>query len=276
MTAPAPSSGPQPLGLNQGGYRGETIDIAAVLEEISEAARQRGWSVESLPNEAGLSLLALHWQPAEAKRRYYISTGIHGDEPAGPLSVLRLLTGDPLPDDAEFWILPCLNPYGFTVNQRENAVGIDLNRDYQDLKSVEVRAHRAWLRDKGQFDCAMSLHEDWESSGFYLYALDPPEAVCVSRRIIEAVRSEFPIDPSEIIEGMPAVDGVIHPPLDPEVRDIWPESLYLLEHHGSLGYTIESASDYPLESRVKALELAVRTVLQWVSEGTAASSQSRK
>ncbi len=75
--------------------------------------------------------------------RIYISTGIHGDEPAGPLAALRLIQENHWPENAEIFLLPCLNPIGFTLNRRENANGIDLNRDYRNPKSAEVlRAHR--------------------------------------------------------------------------------------------------------------------------------------
>ena len=38
--------------------------------------------------------------------RIYISTGIHGDELAGPLTALRLLEENRWPD-AHLWLLPC-------------------------------------------------------------------------------------------------------------------------------------------------------------------------
>ncbi len=100
--------------------------------------------------------------------RVYISTGIHGDEPAGPLAALQLLQEDCWPKDAALWMCPCLNPTGFPLNRRENAQGIDLNRDYRHLETAEVQAHTSWLQRQPAFDLTLCLHEDWESRGFYI------------------------------------------------------------------------------------------------------------
>ncbi len=189
---------------------------------------------------------------------------MHGDEPAGPLAIQALISKDLFPRDAECWILPCLNPSGFVLNQRENRGGVDLNRDFLNPKSAEVRALTDWLRDKGRFDCAVCLHEDWESEGFYLYAVNPRNLPCVSESIIEAVKPVFPIDGSPEIEGFPARDGVISPPANPIGRDIWPETLYLTNHHTDLGYTLETSSDYPLAIRTHAQVVAVQALLDRV------------
>ena len=79
--------------------------------------------------------------PVEGKR-IYISTGIHGDEPAGPLAALELIQCDAWPADAAVWLCPCLNPAGFALNRREHPEGIDLNRDYRLPQSASnARAH---------------------------------------------------------------------------------------------------------------------------------------
>ena len=64
------------------------------------------------------------------------------------------------PIDAALWLCPCLNPTGFPLNRRENAEGIDLNRDYRHLQSAEVRAHIDWLGRQPFFDLTLCLHED--------------------------------------------------------------------------------------------------------------------
>ena len=131
-----------------------------------------------LVNKGEFNLLALHRPSSPATRhpsRIYLSTGIHGDEPAGPLAALRLLQENQWPENAELWFCPCLNPMGFVLNRRENADGKDLNRDYRHLETTEVRAHIAWLERQPQFDLCLCLHEDWESHGFYVYELNPDE-----------------------------------------------------------------------------------------------------
>ncbi|MBT5706012.1 M14 family metallocarboxypeptidase [Verrucomicrobia bacterium] len=236
-----------------------------LLRDVSAEAKGQGWDEESLPVGNGINLSALHRRPSGVRKRFFVSTGVHGDEPAGPLAARALIKDDRLPADAECWVLPCINPTGFALNQRENQEGIDLNRDYRNPRSLEVQAQIRWLQDKGAFDCAVCLHEDWEAKGFYMYAVNPDKMPCVSSSILESVERAFPIDRSEEIEGFPAVNGIIHPLVDFEGRQEWPESLYLAKHHAALGYTLETSSDFPLNARVSALVEAVIAMMTAVS-----------
>ncbi len=270
------------LGKNHGGYHGETIDIRAVLRGIEIVARQHGWISEIFGKQGEFSLLALHRPPpatlnplarrneaetAQLATKVYLSAGIHGDEPAGPLAALRLLQENRWPENAELWFCPCLNPMGFRLNRRENADGIDLNRDYRHPKSAEVRAHIAWLERQPKFDSYLCLHEDWESYGFYLYEQNPDSKPSLADNIVEVVQKVCPIDPSETIEDRPAKNGIIRPNLDPRTRPQWAEAFYLIMHKSRLGYTLEAPSDFPLLTRVHALVAGVNTALESLNHG---------
>jgi hypothetical protein len=254
----------QKLGKNDGGYRGETIDVRAVLRTLISAAQQRGWSWESFHEENGFKWFALHRLPFRALHsvpRIYISAGIHGDEPAGPLAALRLVQENHWPGHVEIFLLPCLNPIGFTLNRRENARGIDLNRDYRDSKSAEVLAHIAWLGRQPKFDLYLCLHEDWESHGFYVYEQNPDQRPALAEKIIEAVQKVCPIDLSENIEGRAAKGGIVRPNIQPQERPDWPEAFYLITGKSRQGYTLEAPSDFPLITRVDALVSGVNAAL---------------
>ena len=256
----------QRLGKNHDGYHGETIDIHAVLRAIEAAAQQHGWGAGVFHHAGDFKWLALHRSPSAAPSsppatRIYISTGIHGDEPAGPLAALSLLQADDWPANAEIWLLPCLNPVGFVTNRRENGQGIDLNRDYLDLQSAEIRKHVVWLEQQPAFDLSLCLHEDWESHGFYVYELNPDNQPSLAEAMVTAVEKVCPIDRSEIIEGRAARDGIVRPSIDPRTRPQWPEAFWLLTHKTRLSYTLEASSDFPLEIRVKALVNGVKAAL---------------
>jgi len=250
----------QKLGRNVGGYRGETIEIQTVLGQIKQAAADQNWTRDAFP---GLpELFALRRPVASPRNRVYLSTGMHGDEPAGPLAALDLLRGNLWPGDAALWFCPCLNPAGFALNRRENGEGIDLNRDYRHLQSAEVRAHVEWLGLQPEFDLCLCLHEDWESHGFYLYELNPGHRSSLAESVIEAVREVCPVDPSPVIEDRPAQNGIIRPAIIPLERPQWPEALFLIAHSRTrLSYTFEAPSDFPLSVRVSALTAAVRAAL---------------
>jgi hypothetical protein len=256
----------QKLGKNHGGYHGETIDIRAVLREVEAVAQSHGWSSEIFHEADGFKWFALRrispLRTPHSQIRIYISTGIHGDEPAGPLAALKLLQENNWPEQAEIFLLPCLNPIGFTLNTRGNSTGIDLNRDYRNPKSAETRAHIAWLERQPRFDLYLCLHEDWESHGFYLYEQNPYKKPSFAEKMIEAVQKICPVDLSETIEGRPAKGGIVRPNILPHERPDWPEAFYLITEKSRQGYTLEAPSDFPLATRVDALVVAVNSVFE--------------
>jgi hypothetical protein len=259
------------LGKNIGRYLGDTVDIEVVLRGIESAARSDGWEIESFLKSDRVELKALHRGPASSIQHptssIYLSAGIHGDEPAGPLAIQQLLQEDVWPPDCEFWICPCLNPTGFPSNSRENWEGLDLNRQYLEPKADETIAHIAWLQRQPKFDLTLVLHEDWEAHGFYIYELNPDDQPSLAPLMLEAVKECCPIDLSEMIEGRPATGGLIRPDIDPRSRPQWPESFYLLQHKTRHSYTLEAPSDFPLSVRRKALVVALKAALIAISSG---------
>lgn len=258
---------PKRLGINRQGYQGKGIDIDEVLAGCVEAAHNHGWRVEHLAAGPDLELIALSRPAATAGglvRRIYLSTGIHGDEPAGPLAMRRLLQENQWPASAELYACPCLNPGGFRLGRRENREGLDLNRQYLRPEAGETRAHIAWLDRQPPFDFCVCLHEDWESAGFYIYELNAAQARSPAEGMIRDVAPVCPVDPSEMIEGRPAVNGVIRPNLDPRTRPQWPEAFYLVTHKTGLSCTLEAPSDFPLAARVEALVVAARSGIAFV------------
>lgn len=251
----------QRLGKNVGGYFGESIRIEAVLDEQREWARAHGWQLDVIKAESGVELPVFYRSVARPITRLYLSTGIHGDEPAGPLAVRELLKENVWPDHAEVLLCPCLNPTGFPRNTRESAEGIDLNRDYKHLRSPEVRAHVAWFEKQPPFDLTLLLHEDWEAHGFYVYEVNAENRPSLAEAMVQAVRDVCPIDHSTLIDGRDARDGIIRPNLDPLLRAEWAEAFYLYSYKTRWSYTLEAPSDFPLTTRVAALVTAVKAAL---------------
>jgi len=254
----------QRLRKNISSYLGETIDIDAVLSDCLAAAKTQGWSIEEIPVPSKPSLFALTRSPSgntHDASRIYISTGIHGDEPAGPLAVRQLLQENQWPENASLAVIPCLNPTGLRLNRRENDQGVDLNREYLETKAPETLAHINWLTRQSSFDLCICLHEDWESDGFYVYELNPDNRPSLADHIVAQVAEVCPLDLSEIIEGRPAQCGIIRPSVDPRSRPQWPEAFYLLTYKTRLSYTFEAPSDFPVPTRVAALVAAVRAAL---------------
>ena len=164
-------------------------------------------------------------------------------------------------------MFPILNPNGLARGMRTNRDEIDLNRDYRNSRSLEIKGHIETLLTLGRFDASMMLHEDYEGIGAYLYELNDTLDPGLGTKIIAAMGLHVPIDLRPEIEEAPARGGVI------SRRDIiaklgriedlpeWPEAIYLAVHHTDVVYTIETPKPFPIEARVKAHITAVETLM---------------
>jgi len=108
------------------------IEPRALAERFSAAARAGGFNVDRFGSVRGYPLFALTKPaPTDGRPSIYLSAGIHGDEPASPLALLRLLEAGTFDARASWYLCPLLNPTGLATGTRENAEGVDLNRDYR-------------------------------------------------------------------------------------------------------------------------------------------------
>ncbi|MBL9216350.1 MAG: M14 family metallocarboxypeptidase [Opitutaceae bacterium] len=238
------------------------LDPAAFSPRFAAAAAAAGFRTEAFGDVAGHPLQAFTRRTAGARPRVYLSAGIHGDEPAPPHALLRLVELGLLDDRATWFVCPLLNPTGFLHRTRENFARVDLNRDYKDAISSEVAAHVGWLRRQPAFDLAVCVHEDWEASGFYLYELNPERRPTLADTMLAAARHLGPIEPATVIDGRPIDQpGVIRPVSDPVLRDTWPEAIYLRNFHTTLSYTLETPSVRPLGQRIDTHCAVLRAAL---------------
>jgi protein MpaA len=238
------------------------VNAPALAARFEAAGREAGFRVERFGQVEGCPLLALTRRTPGRLPRIYLSAGIHGDEPAPPLALLDLLESGAFDRRAVWFLCPLLNPAGFDRRARENAAGIDLNRDFRDPQSDEIRAHVAWLRRQPRFDCTLCVHEDWEAGGFYLYEQNPLGRPSLAGPMLRAAAAFCPIDPSEVIDGREAKQGIIRPLENPFDRSKWPESIYLRANHTSLAYTIETPSAFPLADRIAAHRAALGAAIE--------------
>lgn len=238
------------------------LDPTEFTPPFAEAARAAGFKATQFGEVHGHPLLAYTKRTPGPRPRVYLSAGIHGDEPAPPQALLRLMEDGFFDNRCTWFICPLLNPTGFLRRTRENAAGTDLNRDYKGPQSLEIQAHVSWLQRQPGFDLVICVHEDWESKGFYLYELNPLHRPTLANVMIEAVRPHGPIETAAVIDGRESAEpGIIRPISDPLLRETWPEAIYLRHHHGTLTYTLESASAQPLDQRVTTQCAVLRAAL---------------
>lgn len=198
----------------------------------------------------------------------YLSAGIHGDEPAGPLALLHLLQQHSLPNHLHLTLFPLLSPEGYAVQSRTNRHGIDLNRDYRTLTAPETQRHVACLRQLGRFHACLCLHEDWESTGIYLYEVLAPGLDSWAAHLFAATDPILPRDPSPLIDGHPASHGLIAydaTDIARTERPDWPEAFLLTARHTHRCYTLETPSTAPLADRVNAQARAILALAHFLT-----------
>lgn len=240
------------------------FDFTDFQTAFREAAEAAGFTATLLVDLAAGPLLA--WERGGNGPRVYLSAGIHGDEPAGPLALLALSREGFFTDDFHWLLCPALNPAGLAASTRENACGIDLNRDYWQLSTREVTAHAGWLNALTKPDLFISLHEDWETTGFYFYEInlrldDPARA----QRILGAVGPWFSPQPGPEIDGHEVREaGWIYHAAEPDIPEGWPEAIYLAKMGCPVSFTFETPSQAPLMKRVTAHAAAVRAACSMI------------
>ena len=205
----------------------------------------------SLHDEFPVWEISNHWR-MKGKPGLYISAGIHGDEPASCWALLgwvekniELLSSFPV------IFLPCLNPWGFVNNSRNDQGGIDLNRIWNHHHPL---VNRIVERLQGlSFLLSINLHEDYDANGIYLYE---PEVPCINdslaQSILGAGESILPIDSRNFIDGRRATKGVIRPSVKEGEEGGLPEALYLITKHGRRNFTFETPSEESIEKRIEA------------------------
>lgn len=187
--------------------------------------------------------------------RIYISAGIHGDEPCGPEALLRFLELHPLSWSLDWVIAPTLNPSGLRRGSRENADGIDLNRDFFRKQSGEIRALTHWweCQDRG-CDLHLSLHEDWETTGFYLYEINTGERSSLAGKILASLQGIVPIESCGPVDGheLSAPGLILHEP-EPDEKFGWPEAIWLVRNFPALSITVEAPGRISGDDRIAGL-----------------------
>jgi murein peptide amidase A len=242
----------------------ETIDLEVYNYKAEQLFLAAGFIGESICETSSGSIFVWLRKSNASNKTVYISAGIHGDEPAGPLAIIEFLQQG-LSEKINWIICPILNPTGIAAGTRENDQRIDLNRDYYEYSSKEIQSHVAWLKKQKTPDVFISLHEDWETTGFYFYEInlhhDNPER---AKTLLANVETEIIIEPSFTVDNHETRElGWIHHAADADLPDLWPEAIFLAKHGCPLSFTFETPSKaVSLEKRIKAHVIAITTAIE--------------
>ena len=190
----------------------------------------------------------------KTQKHVLITSGLHGDEPGGIEAALQFLSRDNsnLLKSFNFTIIPCINPYGYVQNTRENRDGIDINRMFESDEIKEVRIIKEALGET-QFSFTIDFHEDYDATGFYLYE-GKDDKKFIGPEIVHHVTAIGPIDTEDSGEDTTSiVKGVYNVSQKWGTKGLAP---YLLHYHTKHVLITETPTVWSFEQRA-ALHLGL-------------------
>ncbi len=201
--------------------------------------------------------------------RVLLWSQMHGDESTATMAIADIFrflaeaAGDPLRErlarELTLVFVPMLNPDGAEVFERENAAGVDVNRDARNLSTPEARALKA-VRDRLRPDFGFNLHDQGARTragraGMQaaIALLAPPasssqdyDAVRTRARLVAATIADA-VGP-ELAGRVAKYDDSFNPRAFGDLMQQWGTSTVLIES-GAL-------PDDPQKQRLRALNVA--------------------
>ena len=164
---------------------GRVRDYREVVQRLRALPRGQ-WNVRQVAEIWGYPFFCLHRRLAKSAPTVFVSAGIHGEEPGGVEGALRWLeSGEWSRWNVNWFVLPCINPYGWERNQRRNAQGRDINRQFRNSTDCPEAELIERLVKGRRFLFSLDLHEDVD-------ARDITFTNCAKSRLLLANASSRP------------------------------------------------------------------------------------
>ncbi|MEP6809725.1 MAG: M14 family metallocarboxypeptidase [Chthoniobacterales bacterium] len=226
-------------------------DYALLVRRWRAVARGAGARLQEFATAGKLPVYFLRTAEPSANT-IYLSAGIHGDEPAGPAALLAWAEGNAASLRSHpFLLFPCLNPWGLLNNSRYDADGCDLNRTFADKRLPTPVRELERLIAGERFALSLTLHEDYDATGFYVYEV-MRRAPFWGELLLQKARPLIAIDSRPTIDRRHARAGLVRRQFKPERFSAMPESIYLHRRHSYRTFTTETPSEFALEKRIAA------------------------
>ena len=187
---------------------------------VTELARRNGWTPRTFgTSAAGVPLVA--WWPTTSSPTRLVWAAIHGEEVV-TLQLARQVLQTVHADDACAVVVPVLNPDGVLAGSRQNARGVDLNRNFPGDNWLDRPSPTFWPTSVVRTPQRRTLIS---SPGSAPGSEPEVQAVC---GLVEQLEPEFVIDlhtPLECVlalseRGLPMAQHLAEPAGLPVIREL--------------------------------------------------------
>jgi predicted deacylase len=147
--------------------------------------------------------------PKEYTKTICFSAGLHGEEFASPLAILKFLKEfKKEKNKVKIIIFPVASPSAFDKHQRYNYKNLELNDLFckKRLQGENKMLYNSLKNEK--IDFFHSLHEDCDATSFYMYIFEKKKEK-IYRDTLRLAKRYFPINIAKTIYNDKAVRGLI-------------------------------------------------------------------
>jgi predicted deacylase len=147
-----------------------------------------------------------------ATKTIIITCGQHGNEYYTVNILLKFIKQPIMFSDVNFYIFPCVNPFGYEKNSRENGNRQDTNNDANFIKDSKV-PELAILYDQfpATVDLILDIHGDVDKEEVYCYEHKSENLPTIAEKALIENDSLLPFIKTKTIYKSKATNGVIVP-----------------------------------------------------------------
>ncbi len=182
------------------------------------------------------------------KQTIMITAGCHGNEPAPIYALYNVLKK--LKTKYKIILVPCINPYGFSLHQAENENKININRDFKKFSQKQTKILKQLTKLHNPI-YVINMHEDPDESKFFIYVEGNIEHL--AKKLINRVH--LPHYKNKRIHKDTCINGIIKKSVIKTTFEGYLTSINIPN------LCIETPGLLPLKERVKAYETVIKNVI---------------
>ena len=231
----------------------ESHHYGTTMRRWKALTRKAGLQITELVRQGGYPVYGIRTRKfSQDEPPLYLSAGCHGDEPAAVQGLLEWSEENiSILKKRNVVVMPCLNPWGMVNNVRLNQDGLDLNRSFHLLDHPLIAAWKNFTA-RLQFPLAVTLHEDYDAKGIYLYELNPMVGHSYGESLLQECEKIIPRETSRTIEGRKAVRAIVRRTRGIPKLEGLPEAITMFAENAKASLTFETPSEFSLYDRVRA------------------------